>query len=132
MEVYNSRYQTLTYHAQDNLLVQSWTKETERMTDAENRIQMLSMLDAIKNHHPKSLLVDSKEFLYAISPEMQEWVNRNIFMVKTTVKKVAIVLSKEFFSRLSVKQALTEERPPFFQNRFFDEYEEAHKWVLDV
>lgn len=133
-KLHQSKYTTVLFEKENNILVQLWNEASEDMSHEENKTEMLALLHALRRSQCVGLLVDATRFKYIISPEMQEWVNQNIFMDKQhAVKGVAIVLTKHFITGLSIKQALDEERPQGgFITRYFELESEARIWLSEI
>jgi len=63
---------------------------------------------------------------------VQEWTDNEIFpqVLATGLRRVAIVMSADFISQLSIEQVMTETNAQAFVTQYFDDVEKAKQWLL--
>lgn len=127
MKIFESEYETLEYD--NDLFIATWT-DSEDLTDEIFKEHLLGYRDLVKEYQPKGLLV--KNFNYGILPETQVWVTKNIDKHTESIKKVAFLVSSEFYAQLSLEQFVEESHSniPRVRNRFFENETEAITWLL--
>jgi hypothetical protein len=95
------------------------------------RKNMLDYAKLVEKYQPKLLLLDTSQGQFTINPALQEWVAREIAPRTTCIKKIANLLSNDVFALVSVEQMMEEkEIADFYEIRYFDNAEEAEKWLL--
>ena len=102
------------------------------MSSNEYIEELQVFIDLVKKHKPIRVLGDMVDFNFTITPQIQEWLNENLFPVYQEIgfKKIAILLSKGFFQSLSIQQAMQEENANSFQTSYFDDAVKAQEWLL--
>jgi hypothetical protein len=134
MEVYKSEYWSIFHEEELKLLIPVWNSSSSGMTEDLYKSEMENYLQTVEKYKPKQLLIDCREFYFAIVPEIQEWIDKNIFpkVLAIGVKYVAIVIPSEFIANLSVQQAMEEQEGLKFTTRYFDNREDAKKWIISM
>ncbi|HAI77152.1 MAG TPA: hypothetical protein DCM08_12985, partial [Microscillaceae bacterium] len=63
---------------------------------------------------------------------LQSWVDQEIFpqFVQAGLRKYAIIVSQEMVAQLSIEQTMEESQASNFQVRYFDDSEEAMRWLI--
>ena len=103
------------------------------MTDVDYQAQMMEYAERVEKYRPDFSMADTINFLYTITPDMQDWTNTEFMprFIGAGVKKQAFVVSKDLFSQVSVEQTMEEEQNiKAFQFRYFDSQEEALEWLV--
>lgn len=110
-----------------------WKKSSERMRIEEYKACVRKYAEAIEALQRPLFLVDTREFLFTISPKVQEWINQKIFPknIEDGLRRMAILTSSDFLSQLSVEQTLHENPSLGFASHFFDSEEKALSWLLE-
>ena len=135
--LYSDKYLDVYYNQDLRLIEYYWKEATEDMTEAEYRMILLDLTDEVDEKVKSgawmldSFLLDNQNFLFVMSPKLQEWHTRKITSVATTwgAKKVAIVMSEEFASQMSIEQTMEEDKKANSLTRYFDNMEEAKEWL---
>ena len=114
----------------NNLLIQTWSKESNNTADSEFIAEMLQLADYITQTKPKKLLVDMREFQFPVAPEQQDWINQNVNKLLIELQtKTAFVVSPDLFTSVSVEQTLNDNEGKKVISRFFDNYQNAKNWL---
>jgi hypothetical protein len=132
MEVHKSEYVVVYFEKKNKLLGKRWFKTTQQMTDKEFKKEMSIYGELVKKYKPNKELVDTKEFLYAIAPQQQDWVNENVFTIyiKEGLSKAAFVSSEDFIAQLSLEQAMDETKGKYLTKQYFSTEKAAREWLL--
>ena len=130
--IYKNSYFEVLHDPSKRFFHYSYNENTYDMQPAEY-IQLLEDFIALTYQHcPKLMLGDMVDFQFIITPDIQEWINKNLFKVYKEVgfQKMALLLSKEYVPKLSIQQAIDEDSTNAFKIQYFDNREEALTWLL--
>lgn len=132
--LYDSEFQTISFDQETCILHERWKPETEKMNDTIFKTEMLNQLKAAKTAHPQSVITDTLQMNYVISVKMQEWMNITIFpeFIQSGITKIAILLTEELITQLSVEQTMEEEEGSKFSVLYFSDKKEAEKWLQKI
>ncbi len=110
-----------------------WMETTESMTEEEYKEIMQEWASIAEEHQPSKLLLDIVNNKFLLSPEIQEWTDQNIFTRthEAGLKKDAFIAPKNIVALMSVEQLFDEANVSKKERKFFDEREEALKWLLN-
>lgn len=131
-KVHESPYVVVYYDADNHLLSKKWLPATEQMPGKEFKKEMKIYGQLVRQYKPDKELVDTKDFLFAISPTLQDWVSKDIFAIYREVGliKAAFISSSDFISQLSLEQAMDENYGQELIKRYFDNEDDARQWLL--
>lgn len=139
IQLSDSKYVIAYYDEDLNLFEQTWLEESEDMEDEEYKslqLDMHSIADSIDNIRFDLLLLDNRNFLFSMSPELQEWQAVNIsskltkYCPNPEAMKIAVIVSSDFISQLSIEQALEEEEGTEQGTKYFEDEGEARDWLM--
>jgi hypothetical protein len=84
-----------------------------------------------EEHNFKGVLMDNRELVFTLSPEIQRWINEEIFpsFIRKGLRYGAFAVSKDIFTNISVQQALAEDEAKPFVITYYDNTEDARKWL---
>lgn len=102
------------------------------VSEFQNEVQIQA--DLMKESGASRILIDATNFHYSIVPEVQDWIVDNIFTQWTAmgIKKIAMMVSSEMISQLSIEQTFEEEKSDVFRTFYFDNEAKAVNWLLDI
>lgn len=128
--LYKSIFYEILFDERKSLIIHKALPTTSKMTSEEFKQEMFIFLEMCEKYKPNKDLVHLLEMGYAVGPEMQAWVNTEIFFhLAKIIKRMAIVMPIEFISKLSIEQTMLEEEgKKIFQAYFNDEYK-ALEWL---
>lgn len=116
-----------------------WHKQTQYLTDESFKevISEMACLLEGKQYPMVRYLLDNRDFLFNISPDLQAWHANHIgakvlsFSEAPLLNKTAIVASSGFISQLSIEQTMDENKKTsaYGATRYFDILEEAKDWL---
>jgi len=135
MELHHqSKYLDIYYDIQLSIQKRIWKSATSEMTVNEwkelNHIGLANLLE----QKIKKVLNNTSEFYFAISPELQDWYNKEMFShwIAAGGYKVAMVISKEMISQLSIEQNMDEPIAKFgLLTKFFATDKQAYEWLTN-
>ncbi|MBX2843181.1 MAG: hypothetical protein KTR26_15535 [Flammeovirgaceae bacterium] len=131
-DFYKSANISIQFYEENSLLRANWFPESEEMTEEVLKKELLYWANGIKQFLPTRLLVDSRQFIFTISPSMQIWMAENIypFYTKNEVKKQAFLVSHDFIARISIMQGVQEVGSIITESQYFVLEKEAFSWLL--
>ena len=93
---------------------------------------LLEFIGSIEIKRPKKVIWDLRKFEVVIDTELQIWIDNNINKkeFELGVRKEAFVLPAEALLELSVEQTMDENYGKSIQAKFFNNYDDAVKWLL--
>lgn len=135
----DNKYFTSHYNHHLQLFEQVWHEESKNMEDDHYKsfIQHnIYTLDSIEDCNVERYYLDNRENFFTLSPELQSWHANNIaFKIPEYSKdpqniKIALVVSSDFISQLSIEQTMEEDQTMEDTTKYFDSKEEAMEWLL--
>jgi len=110
-----------------------WNSNTEKMTADKYKEILLQYAEFVEKHKPKKMLLDTIQNKFLITPEIQEWSNKEIFprSFKAGMSKIATLLPEDFVTQVSQEQLFDEEESKKKANQYFSDKDEAIKWLLE-
>lgn len=131
--VYSDKYLDAFYDQDFKLIEHYWKKESENITEAEYQTIHTNVVATILDNgwKGKKALLDNRDFLFTITPELQEWQAKHIFpkAIKQGLEKVAIIMSQELFSQMSIEQTIEEHEEIEVITCYFDDISKAKEWL---
>ncbi len=132
IQLHNTEYFVVNFDDKNELFHYVFHNTTEEMTAEEYIAELQVFIDLVKEHKPKRVLGNMLDFGFSIDPDIQEWVNHNLFEVYRQInfKKIAIILSKGIFEQVSIEQTMEEDKSQSFETSYFEDEETALHWLL--
>lgn len=136
MIIYKSKYKQLSFDAERQEVLYVMKPKTEELDDKTHRKEVTRATQAMQKHKVKFVICDFTAFFFINTPETQQWMIEVIapLWVEIGVEKLAIIMPKEFFANLGIKQltydASQEANLPY-QQAFFENYAEARTWFAE-
>ena len=139
-----NEFTSIYYDQALKLYEQYWHPATADMQDEDYQIIQSRMVAFVKKHRLPILnyYLDNREFYYVMSPEMQDWqvehISKKLLTTTQTILgdtltiKIAVIISSEFISQLSIEQTVEEysEQVQTGETRYFDDDQKALEWLL--
>lgn len=134
MKLYQSNYLEIDAFDERRLLELTWLSATSDMSAEEYKEEHVELLKFMSDQKTEKVLGNIKDLGFVVSPEVQEWMNINIFVPAMEIgfNKLAVVMSTEFFAQLSIEQVMEEEVGQQIMTKYFDNVEEAREWIVNV
>ncbi len=137
LAVYTSKYADVYYNSDFRMLEFHWKVTTEEMTDQEYRFITFDVMSILTQKLKKEVdvlenyLLDNRLFLYEIPQDTQVWQRDYIFkpLIELGGKKVAVVMSEAYLSQHLIEQTFRVSQETNLITRYFDNVEEAKKWL---
>lgn len=117
-----------------NIMYYVWKEKSRSITDERFMLEMMINAQKCEEYNPRLSLINTRKFLFPISPEMQEWVDNEIFprFVKAGVQKLAFISSEDILAGISVEQMMDEDMAiDNFEVKHFREEGEALDWLCE-
>ncbi len=132
MEIFENEFISVKIEEENNLYVETWKPTTKEMTEEEWKASRIKLKEIFLQHKPDKLLTLTKEFYFAISPVLQEWMAENVTkIIGHLIKKVALIVPTEIVAELSVGQLMDEKETGQLTSKYFDNEEDARKWIVE-
>jgi hypothetical protein len=131
MQVYKSDYQLIHVDVEKKLLKKEWYATTDTMKTPAFMREVEKIAELAEKYSVEKFHDDTTLFAYPIAPDVQTWVNEEIFprFIKAGLKKYAIIVSKEMIAQLSIEQTMEENNASSFQVKYFDNPTKAQHWL---
>ncbi len=116
-------YMTVT-EDDNGILVLCWKEQTAHLTDNLFKEQAQLFVSLVQKQNSRQILVDMRNFSYALSYEIITWRNENIISEynRLNVKKFAFISNKPTVKQDDVRNS--------FVTRSFSREQEAKNWLL--
>ena len=114
------------------MIIDKFLSATENMNADDFKREMLIFVEKCEQYKPKRELVYLLDMKYGIVPQDQEWMNINVFpKYKNIIKRMAFLMPTDLLAQMSVEQTMEEETGQGFTQAYFDNEEEARKWLME-
>lgn len=117
----------------DDYMEFNWNSKSEKMTADEYKETLLQYADFVEKYKPNKMLLDTIHNKFIITPELQEWSNKEIFprSFKAGITKIATLLPEDVVTQVSQEQLFDEEESKKKANQYFSDKVKAIKWLLE-
>jgi len=129
--LFDNAFETVNFYEELSLFEAIWKPESANMEDIDYQNEVNAQFAFIATKKIKNILFDTCHFHFVIGVETQEWNNEILIknFLEAGVKKVAVVLSPDIFSQVSVQQTIKEYKNVSFQTNYFKSNEDAKAWL---
>lgn len=119
----------LLQHQNYPILKNIWQENSQEMEDDDFKAEIEQWCQLVEKHKPKGCMVNSLQFRFTISPDLQDWYNENItpHKFKAGLQKMAFIVPEELLSELSIEQIFDEQEAITF--KYVASEEEALNWL---
>ena len=132
MVLHQNKYVEIILEEENSLIIDKFSSNTKSMLGQEFKEEMHIFVKMCKKHKPKRELVHLLDMQYMIPPSMQTWMNQEIFpQYENIIERMAFLLPTEIFTQLTVKFTMEEEAGQKFLQKYFDNEQEARKWLME-
>ncbi len=132
MEISKNKFVVRSFDQKQNILTSTWLKSTATMNEEEFKEEMINLAELVIKHKARFLLSSTKDMLFPIVPELQEWITQNIApkIMHSGFQKQAIIIPEDIFAQMSLEQTIEdiEKEEHTHKTKFFTTNEEALKW----
>jgi hypothetical protein len=133
MKLYETEFINISFEEKKSVIKFTWTPETgsERFFDAEFTRELRAECECVEKVKARFILIDAREFMYPISPDVQSWIENEVYprWAKAGAKKIAVLLPKDLIAQISVEQAIEENKEEAMTSAFFGEPEAGYAWL---
>jgi len=131
MILYESKYVEIIYEKENSLIIDKFLPETANMNMEEFKKEMIIFAEMCEKYKPERELVHLLNMNFIIEPDMQNWMNTEIFpRYENIIKRMAFLVPVEIFSQISVEQTMDQGIGRKFTQQYFKTEEEARKWLI--
>ena len=132
MVLHKSKFSEIILEKENSLIIDKFLPETELMEGKDFKKEIITFAEKVEEHEPERELVHLIDMNYVIDPDMQEWMNKEIFpRYENIIKRMAFLVPKEIFAQASVEQTMENESGQKFVQKFFKDEQEARKWLME-
>ena len=133
MIVANSDFLVLSYLEENQIIKVDWKSASSEMSKEDFKMQVHLENDAFNQYKPSCILGQTQNLSYTISPQEQDWHNEIILPTFKNIglKKMAIVVSADFFAQISVNQILDEDVNASYKTQYFEDEMSALDWLKE-
>jgi len=130
--IYDTLFQEIRFDIENQILINIWKENAERMEDEDYKTEMLVLLQYTIEMESRYSISDLRKLNYTVNIELQEWTGNEVFpkLLQSNLLKAGFVVSPEFYTQLSVEQTMEENTVDTFQSRYFDDFDNAVQWIL--
>lgn len=118
------------YSAEQSTLISSVFPASASMSEERYKQEISGLIALLEQHKPKKVVGNMKEMFFPISPEIQKWLDENLFAcyAKIGLKKLAIILSNDLFTAVSIEQTIEDVEESAISVKYFDDLEKGLEW----
>ena len=132
--LYQSKFFLLKYDEELSIFENLWS-ESNLLTEDDYKNELLNYANLAVKHKPRNYLVNSPDFAFTATPELQLWTVENVFpkTMHAEAKKMAIIVASDIFAQVSIEQTVEEGAELTNQviTRYFDDYQAAMAWLAE-
>ena len=137
--VLENKYCSIYLDLSLDLFEQYWHSESLHMEEEDYKETHLTMRDHLAEnaYTPHRFFLDNRLNFFVISPELQEWHAKNIStkvvesLPNPGLLRVAIIVSEDFISQLSIEQTIEEYTSTNEFTKYFQDEVQAREWLLN-
>ena len=127
--IFDNQFVTVTYNKISDFLTLRYKPETISMDDDDFKYIIINQWLKVS---AKFSLIDARERYYALSPEIQNWLNNEIFpeSFKMGGRKIGMIVSNDLIPAISIEQLadLSKEKCTV-EVRYFSNEVDALNWL---
>ena len=122
----------LALDSKNKLFYFYFTKRSAEMTPEEYIAELQVYLQFLNLYRPNGAWGNMTDFRFIIDPDIQKWVNHNVFSAYAQIgfTKMALLPSEDFVPNLSIKQMMECDTTEAFKIEYFTQEKKARDWLL--
>jgi len=127
--IYKSNHHENTLIFDHSIMKSVWHTKSD-LTEETYRQEVSNYFLCVRQHQPKGILMDAINAFKIISVETQTWMVSTFFPIYKEIgcKKMAILLSKDIVTSMSIEQTLEEDMYAL-NTKYFRNELDALKWL---
>lgn len=131
--LHQSRFLSISNLPEASAVAIEWLPDSSKMTDDEFKSEVYAEREALEKVHPTAILANTLKMGYTIPPELQEWHNgvMDPVFAKIGLKKLAILVSQDFFSQIAVEQLIDDSSQASLLTKYFENEQAAINWIKE-
>ncbi len=125
-------YRTLHFYKEQSLFEDVWSSNSYNMNEQLFKQATHQHYEARAKYAPELMLSDVRAYAFTVNPELQAWLAYEAKQQEKDIiplKKIAILVSEDFITQLSVEQSF-EELKIDQRTKYFTDREEALRWLV--
>ncbi len=126
--LHKDKFSEMLFDEQKGIFYHHVFPETDRMEEEEYKTMISTWRDAVLEKKARLVLVNALNFLFPMTPELQEWSTN--MAKEANQDRTAFVMPQEFIAGLAIEQFIDEANAVDSQTSYFATIEEAEKWLL--
>ena len=108
--LYQSKFVEILFDEKNSVIVDKFLSSTYSMIEHQFKEEMHIFVEMCQKHQPQRELVHLLDMQFIITPEVQDWMNEEIFPTyEKMIKRMAFLMPTEYITSLSVDQTMQEE-----------------------
>ncbi len=132
--VKSTQYYDILLSDDGKILEVVWKKTILDMLVEEYKNVLIEAYSLLFDYKPQMVLQNTKDAVYPITPEFQEWLTENItkkIFKKVGIKKIAYLMPSDFLTKLGIEMLVKKanQEAAEMPRRFFDDRQEALDWL---
>ncbi len=131
-QLFKNQYVTYLIEQSTSTIYEIFKPASENMNDHEFMEIMNIYESYFVQYKPLKMFIDAREFLFPVTPTMQEWIEQNVakIAIENGQKKSAILMSKDILTQMSIEQIMAEGHiKDKVETRYFTSEDDAHRWL---
>lgn len=124
-------YMTVKYDEETQIFEYQWKSANEDLEDEGYQTEQLRMMHYLKECNPSLVIANTKHSKFTVHIEMQDWLIQNVILKAAAygMKKLALIVSEDFITQISVEQSIDDAEEKPFITKYFDNLEEGRTWL---
>ncbi|MCS6968048.1 MAG: hypothetical protein RMJ44_05165 [Cytophagales bacterium] len=129
-KVYETPFATTYLDPNSKIMCHEYKAASGQMTEEEYKHELTMLQQHINQYGVKGLFSDTRLFFFIITPDLQQWTNENLLSKIPTVERIAVMVSPDLVTQLSVEQTIDEKQTEgILPIKFFIKVEKALSWL---
>jgi hypothetical protein len=131
MILHKNVFVEITYEKEFSLVINKFFESTDDMSTDDFKKEMHIFAEICQKYKPEKELAHLRDMKYIIVPDVQLWMNEEIFpKYENIIKRMAFVIPSDVFAEVAVEQTMEEETGMKFDHEYFDNEDDARKWLM--
>ena len=132
--IMDTRYCNAIFNVEQKTVYFSWKDRTTSMKPEDFKETILEFSRCVHEFQVEKVLTDTTSCHFTIDVNLQKWHDDVIVpkFINGGLKKMAFLISKDFFSQLSHELTFQEEKSKALLVQFFDSEPLAKEWLLNL
>lgn len=130
MLLFDNSFITLKLISNKQVILATWLADSDNMTTSLYKEVLLEYQQKCLDYKVRKTIWDSRQMDFSISVDLQEWTNETFKpLLNMGTIAMGIITSKDLFTQISIEQVMSEYISNQINQSFFENYEDAEKWI---